>query len=121
VLRLLEAGAGSSCPPLVTLSNAALDHLVLEDKKMKPELIATLREAAEAVRLQIPNGELTRGSVEKLLAAAEAVCAEASAAPAGPAPKAAPRVSKRQEARDRWAKIAQQNEKESGQPPAAVE
>jgi hypothetical protein len=88
---------------------------------MKPELIATLRQAAEVVRLQIPNGELTRGSVERLLEAAEAVCAEVSASPASTPAKAAPRVNKRQEARNRWAKIAQQNEKESGQPPAAVE
>ena len=81
-----------------------------------PDTLAALRQAAEAVRAQIPAGELTRASVERLLQAAEAVCAaaEASSSPSGES-HAAPRVrinSKRQEARRRWAETARQNAKE---------
>ena len=74
-----------------------------------PDPIAALRQAAETVRMQIPKGELTRASVERLLGAAEAVCAEAhrsrSTAARAPSP-----VSRRQEAREKWAKIARQNQ-----------
>ena len=46
---------------------------------MTPDTLAALREAAEAVRAQIPTGGLTRASVERLLQAAAAVCAAAAA------------------------------------------
>ena len=82
---------------------------------MTPDTLAALRQAAEAVRAQIPAGELTRASVERLLQATEAVCGEeASSSPSGES-HSAPRVrinSKRQEARRRWAEIARQNAKE---------
>jgi hypothetical protein len=83
---------------------------------MKPDLLESLRESVEAVRSQIPAGQLTVGSVERLLRAADAVLAEASAPrrdeggmsrPAGEQPVAA--VSKRQQAREKWARIARQN------------
>lgn len=73
-----------------------------------PDSIAVLRHAADAVRSQIPTGGLTLASVKELLAAADAVCGESSR----PAPRRAQssaRQAKRQEARSRWAKIAQEN------------
>ena len=88
---------------------------------MTPDTLAALRQAAEAVRAQIPAGELTRASVERLLQAAEAVCASAAAAEASSSSHgvesdaAALRAGtggKRQEARRRWAEIARQNAKE---------
>ena len=83
---------------------------------MTPDTLAALRQAAKAVRTQIPAGELTRASVERLLQAAEAVCAEeASSSPDRGSDAAASRAgtgSKRQEARRRWAEIARQNAKE---------
>ena len=82
---------------------------------MTPDTLATLRQAAEAVRTQIPTGGLTRASVERLLQAAEAVCAEEASSSRGRGSDAAPRAginSKRQEARRRWAEIARQNAKE---------
>jgi hypothetical protein len=85
---------------------------------MMPDALAALRQAADAVRTQIPTGGLTRASVERLLQAAEAVCAtpEASSSPGRESDYAAPRVgtgSKRQEARRRWAEIARQNAQEA--------
>lgn len=86
---------------------------------MTPDTLAALRQAAEAVRAQIPTGGLTRASVERLLQAAEAVCAaaaaEASASPGRESDAAASRAGtggKRQEARRRWAEIARRNAKE---------
>ena len=82
---------------------------------MTPDTLAALRQAAEAVRTQIPTGGLTRASVERLLQAAEAVCAEEASSSPSRDSHAAPRVrinSKRQEARRRWAEIARQNAKE---------
>lgn len=72
--------------------------------------IAPLRHAIETVRAQIPKGELTRESVERLLEAAEAVCA----AEASRSEEAQPvlRVSKRQEDRLKWARIAERNAEE---------
>lgn len=82
-----------------------------------PDPIAALRQAAETVRAQIPQGELTRVSVERLLEAAEVVCAaEASRSSGSLEAAAAPRPSKRQEARERWARIARRNEEESRRP-----
>jgi hypothetical protein len=89
---------------------------------MKPDLLDALREAVEAVRGQIPAGQLTVGSVERLLRAADAVLAEASAPrredggtprPVGERPVAG---SKRQQAREKWARIARQNATEVQQP-----
>jgi hypothetical protein len=83
---------------------------------MTPDTLAALRQAAEAVRTQIPTGGLTRASVERLLQAAEAACAVAEASSSrGRGSDAAPRAGtggKRQEARRRWAEIARQNAKE---------
>jgi hypothetical protein len=85
---------------------------------MTPDILAALRQAAEAVRTQIPTGGLTVASVERLLQAAEAVCAAAAEAGSsrGKGSDAAPRAStsgsKRQEARQRWAEIARQNARE---------
>lgn len=91
-----------------------------------PELIAALRDAAATVRTQIPKGELTRQSVERLLEAAEAVCAEtaklpppapaARRAPGGGAGGRVPSLSvRRQETRAKWAQIARQNEQTAHQ------
>lgn len=90
---------------------------------MLPEATAALRRAVETVRAQIPKGELTLASVERLLKAAEAVCAEPEPAPviASAAIKPSPQVTKRQEERRKWAKIAKQNERESKSPPNSVE
>jgi hypothetical protein len=83
---------------------------------MLPEATVALRRAVETVRAQIPKGELTLASVERLLKAAEAVCAEPEPAPE-PVRRAqtrpSPQVSKRQEERRKWAKIAKQNEREA--------
>ncbi len=100
------------------------------------EAVAALRQAAEAVRAQIPSGGLTVASVERLLRAADAACAAAEAAAAAAAARtpeaaAAPsraangHNSKRREARERWAEIARRNAAETGAasagdgPPAA--
>ena len=86
---------------------------------MTPDTLAALRQAAEDVRTQIPTGGLTRASVERLLQAAEVVCAtpEASSSPGRESDyAAAPRAgtgSKRQEARRRWAEIARRNAQEA--------
>jgi hypothetical protein len=89
-----------------------------ENALTTPDTLAALRQAAEAVRIQIPAGELTRASVEHLLQAAEAVCAAAAEASSSLSRKsdAAPRAStgsERQEARRRWAEIARQNAEEA--------
>jgi hypothetical protein len=89
---------------------------------MKPDLLDALREAVEAVRGQIPAGELTVGSVERLLRAADAVLAEASAprregsGAARPVNQRPAAGSKRQQAREKWARIARQNATEVQQP-----
>ena len=92
---------------------------------MTPDTLAALRQAAEAVRTQIPTGGLTRASVERLLQAAEAACAaaaEASSSRGGESSDdAAPRAgtgNKRQEARRRWAEIARRNAGEGLRAPA---
>lgn len=85
-----------------------------------PDSIAKLRQAVQAVRTQMPAGELTRASVERLLDAAEAVCAGAGS-PDTVARTGAPRENKRQEARRKWAQIAQQNAGEEREPTAASE
>ena len=73
-----------------------------------PDHLAALHQAVAAIRAQIPKGELTLGSVERLLQEAEAVYAEANPPEAGAAKIARP--TKQQEARKRWAKIARHNE-----------
>ena len=94
---------------------------------MMPDALAALRQAAEAVRAQIPTGGLTLGSVERLLQAAEAVGAAAAAASSSPdrkgstAPPSRASSSKRQEARQRWAEIARRNAQEALPAPATAE
>jgi hypothetical protein len=89
---------------------------------MKPELIEALRGAAAAIRGQIPAGELTVASVQRLLQAADAVLAEASAAaPRNPGTRSPSPASKRQEAREKWARIARQNATEMQRPPTAAD
>jgi hypothetical protein len=83
-----------------------------------PEPITALRHAIATVRAQIPKGELTRQSVERLLAAAEAVCAAKMGPSAGTETKPAPRRSQRQEARERWAEIARRNAQKQQRSPA---
>lgn len=69
------------------------------------EQVELLREAARTVRLQIPNGALTRASVERLVEAAEAVCAASPRAPA----KLSATVERRLASRAKWARIAREN------------
>ena len=83
---------------------------------MLPEATAALRRAVETVRAQIPKGELTLASVERLLKAAEAVFAEPEPVVRTAAIKPSPQVTKRQEERRKWAKIAKQNEREAQSP-----
>jgi hypothetical protein len=90
---------------------------------MTSDTLAALRQAAAAVRTQIPTGGLTVASVERLLPAAEAVCAAAAepGSSRGKASNAAPRAGtggKRQEARRRWAEIARRNAQETPRAPA---
>lgn len=66
----------------------------------------------ETVRAQIPKGELTRESVERLLEAAEAVCAAEQDHSEGVEHQAGVRLSKRQEDRLKWARIAERNAEE---------
>ena len=94
---------------------------------MMPDALAALRQAAEAVRAQIPTGGLTLASVERLLQAAEAVGA-AAAANSSPDRKGSTAPlsrrassSKRQEARQRWAEIARRNAQEALPAPATAE
>ena len=93
---------------------------------MMPDALAALRQAAEAVRAQIPTGGLTLASVERLLQAAEAVGAAATAASSSPDRKGSTALpsrasSKRQEARQRWAEIARRNAQEALPAPATAE
>jgi hypothetical protein len=99
----------------------SLAHLHFEDEFTMSDAISALLRAVTAVREQIPRGELTVASVQRLLEAAERVCTEAGGmdgkpaepgAPPAKAAKTAAQESKRQEARRRWAKIAAENEKE---------
>ncbi len=76
-----------------------------------PEPIDVLRQAIATVRAQIPKGELTRASVEQLLVAAEAVCAAEASRERDSGPAVSPPASPRQEARERWARIARRNAK----------
>ena len=76
------------------------------------DAMATLHQAAEIVRAQIPKGELTLASVKQLLQAAEAVCGTASSASGTPA-SGPQRKSKGQQTRARWAEIARQNAREA--------
>ena len=87
---------------------------------MMTDPLAALRQAAEAVRAQIPAGELTRASVERLLQAAEAVCADANL-PRAVEDAPSPPASKRQEARRKWAQVARRNASEGRHPLPAAE
>ena len=64
-----------------------------------PIAISALRQAVDVVRAQIPKGELTIASVQRLLETADAVCAEA-----GQSSEAAARAASRQ---------AKENEREA--------
>ena len=75
------------------------------------DAMATLHQAAEIVRVQIPKGELTLASVKQLLQAAEAVCGTSSAS--GTSASGPQRKSKGQQTRARWAEIARQNAREA--------
>ncbi|MFZ1430173.1 MAG: hypothetical protein WAS21_25790 [Geminicoccaceae bacterium] len=86
-----------------------------------PDATTILRQAVETVRAQIPKGELTLASVERLLKAAEAVCAETVPAAPQTASKPSPQTSKRQEERKKWARIAKQNEKEARSTSTSIE
>ena len=86
-----------------------------------PELLAALRQAAEAVRAQIPTGELTRASVECLLQAAEAACVAEARTSLAAENTTLPLESKRQMARRKWARIARQNASGSGDSLTAAE
>lgn len=68
---------------------------------MLPDALAALRQAAETVRRQIPTGELTLASVERLLQAADTIAAAATGSSSGEEAPPSPRASKQQEARRR--------------------
>jgi hypothetical protein len=87
------------------------------------DAVAALREAVETVRAQIPKGELTVASVQRLLETAERVC-QTQAQDAPPAPRS-PRAqsgqsAKRLEERRKWARIAKEAERESRTGPSPV-
>lgn len=90
------------------------------------DAVAALREAVETVRAQIPKGELTVASVQRLLETAERVCqAQAQAQDAPPAPRS-PRAqsgqsAKRLEERRKWARIAKEAERESRTGPSPAQ
>jgi hypothetical protein len=76
--------------------------------------VAALREAIEVVRAQIPKGELTVASVQRLLETAERVCRSQESATPVPRPprSASAQSSKRLEERQKWARIAKEAERE---------
>lgn len=80
------------------------------------DAVAALREAIETVRAQIPKGELTVASVQRLLETAERVC-QTQEAPATSAPRASRaqsgQAAKRLEERRKWARIAKEAEREA--------
>jgi spore cortex formation protein SpoVR/YcgB (stage V sporulation) len=86
-----------------------------------PDAIAALRQAADVIRAQIPKGELTVASVQRLLDSAEAVCAQAGQSSAAAARAASRQAQRRQEERRKWARIAKQNEREARSEPVAAE
>ena len=74
--------------------------------------VAALREAIEVVRAQIPKGELTVASVQRLLETAERVCRRSAAPVSGPPRSPSAQSSKRLEERRKWARIAKEAERE---------
>jgi hypothetical protein len=80
-----------------------------------PDAIAALRQAIEVVRAQIPKGELTLASVQRLLETAEMVCqGQERIGPVPPSPRQPTRQStKRLEERRKWARIAKEAEREA--------
>ncbi len=79
-----------------------------------PDATAALRQAIEVVRAQIPKGELTLASVQRLLESAEFVCQDreqAASLPRQPRPPARQSL-KRLEERRKWARIAKEAERE---------
>lgn len=86
-----------------------------------PIAISALRQAVDVVRAQIPKGELTIASVQRLLETADAVCAEAGQSSEAAARAASRQAKRRQEERRKWARIAKENEREAqSQPPMAA-
>ena len=59
------------------------------------------------VRAQIPRGELSLASVERLLEAAEAVCAASPQLRQSP-PRSSMQTARRKAVREKWARIAQE-------------
>jgi spore cortex formation protein SpoVR/YcgB (stage V sporulation) len=86
-----------------------------------PDAVAALRQAADVVRAQIPRGELTVASVQRLLDSAEAVCNQAGQSSAAAARAASRQAQRRQEERRKWARIAKENEREAHAEPVAAE
>jgi hypothetical protein len=88
-----------------------------------PDATAALRQAIEVVRAQIPKGELTLASVQRLLETAERICQDEEMATGLPSqPRSPARQSlKRQEERRKWARIAKEAEREAHQLPQPVE
>jgi hypothetical protein len=94
-----------------------------EDPIPMPDATAALRQAIEVVRAQIPKGELTLASVQRLLETAETICRDqegTAALPPQPRPPARQSL-KRLEERRKWARIAKEAEREAHLPPATVE
>ena len=87
------------------------------------DAIAALRQAIEVVRAQIPKGELTLASVQRLLETAETVCLGQESARTAPAQPRQParQSTKRLEERRKWARIAKEAEREAHGPPLAAE
>lgn len=99
---------------LVRFASASIARTV-----MISNTISALSQAAERVREQIPTGGLTRAYVEELLHAAEAVLADADAAPKNRS-GARQGPTKRQIARQRWAEIARGNSEEVPEAPGTM-
>lgn len=88
------------------------------------DAVAALREAVETVRAQIPKGELTVASVQRLLETAERVCltheAQPASAPRSPRSQSG-QAAKRLEERRKWARIAKEAERESRTGPSPAQ
>ncbi|MGD9511999.1 MAG: hypothetical protein AB7O95_09075 [Geminicoccaceae bacterium] len=86
------------------------------------DAVAALREAVETVRAQIPKGELTVASVQRLLETAERVCQTQDAPPAPRSPRAqSGQSAKRLEERRKWARIAKEAEREARTGPSPAQ
>lgn len=88
-----------------------------------PDAVADLRQAIEVVRSQIPKGELTLTSVQRLLETAQTIChGHENLGPTPAQPRQPARQStKRLEERRKWARIAKEAEREAHNLPQAAE